>query len=579
MKQSTLWGVLLPIFLCMYIGHAQSTPPTCYNEASAILKYQADFKHYPDDVLEAIIESIESCITDSTDRSLVRYVLGLLYLELDNNAGVYTGIQYLELSSSDYHLETNLLLGTIYATGLYDQYTNWYKAQLYFSRALYTDADNAIANYAMGYIKLKNLWYVDYDNNDEVARSYFSASSHPMAKHWLAILYYYGIGGEKDQEQALTLLEENAIFNSQSLLEFLPNQPTDWISISDGVDQALRAYTSDTPSYTPDYDKLTGTYQGHLIEYDWALTGVRRDIPFTLIVALEDVTPVIKPMNYELIIDGNSYTGIGEVALNTLRFDNLSIALPRLYQDHPDTPTITYTIDEFRFKEAMIEGESMFIAKTENCIAEEWGEPVRNLKMVFDKTADDTWDEEDPEIPEEYFTITPNPFDSYFFVLFGVDLDLDADIGVYDANGSEYFYTSDLHMYYIENEDELRINTEDWPNGTYMVRTQIHGAAYTKTIVKETLEDSETTEAYIRISPNPFSSHFYVRLRSGIYDIPHSDLGVYDFYGNEYYYTPDLFMYAVDDRITIETDGWPSGMYIVRINTMDEPYATIIVKE
>ena len=387
MNTSFVWGLLCLALLSMHQSYAQErTPLTCDQKAEVILKFKNDFKNYPPALIDEMIEYITPCAEASYGRTnpSSAYAKGLLHLKKGDYTTLFgkrTELSYLHIFRAAYHQYPPAMLDhgiNLLTKGYKDKrYIGYGRISNDFEKMVTLDFKPDIAHYVLGYLNLKNLvTNEDFTNTSLVtkARTHFESSNHPMAKHWLAIMQYYGYGMPKDKTKALQLLSENNILNSRTLKQTLQNQSNDWIPIS--AEERLASIDNYNTNYRP--ITLIGNgktnFQGHFIEYDWTAAGVKRYIPVTLSVTKRQDHGTYDDVRLEFTMNGE--TKIHDIKLfkiTSTTYESgfgfgqfIPLKLPPLQnelQDHPDNSTLTYSIEGLNFKQAPVDGKQALIVR------------------------------------------------------------------------------------------------------------------------------------------------------------------------------------------------------------------------
>ncbi len=371
------------------------------------------------------------------------------------------------------------------------------------------DYKKDITNYILGYIHLKNLvTNQDFTNTTLVnkAKGYFDNSNHPMAKHWLGIMNYFGYGMPKDKTKALQMLSENNILNSQTLKQQLQNQNNDWIPIS--AEERLASIENYSTNKKPITIIGSGktTFQGHFIEFDWTATGVKRYIPVTLSITIREEHETYKKVRTELTIDGKTlindprlqnltqYTQ--ELHLSFGQFVPLKLPpLPNMLQDHPDKNTTSYSIQSLYLKEASIDGKLALIAKAAlSTKITELNEVVHTpIRMVLypqspavQAMAETTLLENNKQqavLDKDFAVISPNPIGDRFTITYNVGQSAEVQVSVYDFYGQQKIQLPSQKID-TSGKQTITVDSAALLSGTYVIQITVDGKAYSKTVVK-----------------------------------------------------------------------------------------------
>ena len=111
------------------------------------------------------------------------------------------------------HIRATAHLGQLYERG-FGCKLNYNKAVDYYHLNMSLGDD--MGAYCMGYSYMKGLGSVEQDY--ELAIEWFEKSEYAMAKHWLAVLHYFGFGTPKNQDLAIEILVNNDKIRRSPLL-------------------------------------------------------------------------------------------------------------------------------------------------------------------------------------------------------------------------------------------------------------------------------------------------------------------------------------------------------------------------
>ena len=520
MKQKIRLG-LLTIALCfVQSGHAQLSELSCEEKAERLLLVKDQFPGYSAELIDQLISYIAPCADFDNDQNIAKahYVRGLLHLQKGDFYYAYG--QRLERSNA--HIGKAASLNYIPAAFTHgynmvtDQYFTvpvGYQTTSNLQKAIDNGYKTDISHYLLGYAKLKNFTSgtrVDFSSSTQVAqaKAHFEQSNHPMAKHWLAIMNYKGIGVPQDKAKATQMLNDNGIFNSNILVNVLDTQNNDWIPISAQERTAL----IEGFKTLPDAETIINTdigdinkFEGHLIEYDWSATGVQRHIPVTLEFEITGETSSYKRAEYTFDIDGTIIPGrcriYGSRDINF--FDAvLELTLNRLLKDHPDKSTLTYRLKNFNIRETILDNKQALIARASIghnfSYIEELNEPIRQpLGMILYPVSstvsqalasdvdDDLNKSTAPVTLDKHFaTIAPNPIGDQFNITYRLEQSAEVTVGIYDFFGKQRIRVP-AQKNKSGADQIVTIDSSSLPSGTYVVQMTINGQPYSKMVIKE----------------------------------------------------------------------------------------------
>ncbi len=515
MKKLHVWSLLLITFCFVHTGYAQEIDElSCDEKAEFIIQREPYFDIYVEnsyelELIDELLEYIAPCVDSSNPKAM--YAKGLLHL-VKGDYRYHEVLGYIELSYQWINLAAfygygpaqlrnalNFYHGTYESKGvnyglaksdLYDMLENNYKPD--------------IANYLLGYFSLKKLNGEGiYTSEQQLtnAKNYFESSNHPMAKHWLAIMHYFGYGVPKNETLALQMLADNAILNSQTLLQHLQNQNNDWIPISAEERTAyLEGFDSFEKATATDLDGKT--FSGHFTEFDWPAKGVKRYIPVTISLEITGSHGFYTFLDYEFTMNGITTSGEARIYDNILGFvDGLTLApLPNLLKDHPDKNTLTYHITGLSFNKGLVDNNFALLAKVHEygniARIEELDEYIKTpLRMILypetppaalaaNTSLSENQIKTSTTLKKEAAVIAPNPIGDQFTITYTSDQEASIQVSVYDFFGRQRLSLPVQH-YKAEGTHTITIDSAALPSGTYLVQLTINGAPYTKTVIKE----------------------------------------------------------------------------------------------
>ena len=298
---------------------------------------------------DAAFELLLPCAGDNNGDA--QYILGVLNMKgLGVTKDEERGHRILEEAFENGSSQAGYSLGRLYKEGIGCQ-LNYNTALDFFKKS--ADMDNDQAAYMVGYMYYKGLGDIDQDYNKAV--EWFQKSTHPMAKHWLAVCTYFGYGISKDEVKAIAMLENNPIENSQTIVQHFINQKQDYISQlnEEQLDEKLSDSTSIAGEAIPndpiiveeeENSKITdfyGTWKGKLIEFDWSGKNIQRVIPITIALSNSEESGIAV---FNISVGDSAAKDLAIHIDNTLYFKDLVLTLDRLYTDNQVYQKIMYKI-------------------------------------------------------------------------------------------------------------------------------------------------------------------------------------------------------------------------------------------
>ncbi len=492
MKKLNFLGVLIITLCFVHNSYAQEelTKEVCDQRAESILKYKETLKDYPPELIDKIIDFIEPCTTRELESQASKYIAGVLMLLSDDNQIQHTGHNLISFASAHGYVPAKFDMAFIYLRGGHNlrfHPVKYSRAENEFRGLIdYHNYETDLAHYINGYINMKHFPTAQGSNYDK-AKNHFEQSNHPMAKHWLAIMYYFGYGVEKDEEKALQMLSENDIYNSKVLLDFLPTQNNDWLPVSAEV---LSILDTHYPSYYPDdYNEFKGAYHGRMYQYDWSNKGgVIRDTPVSFTIGLANNRRV----TYSVTANENTFSSECDISRASLLFRDqpMQITLKRLHQDHRDKDTITYAASQLDFYETTLNGERVLIGRALGNILD-WNEKAPRLQFIVKKensTPLRVSGKDDKSsttlLKHSFATVSPNPIGNQFNITYTLDQAAETQVSVYDLFGQQKIsLPSQGHT--TAGTQTITIDSAALPSGTYVIQMTVDGQPYSKMVIKE----------------------------------------------------------------------------------------------
>lgn len=282
--KKTYLAFLFSILFCL----TMISQNNCDRRIKVAQKYLEEKYDIKDDLLDEVINSIDSCFTED---GISFYLKGLIELRRGSTPNYTEAIKFLKNSSELNFTRAKTYLGYFYKNG-WGTEIDFEKSLYWIKQAADEDDDNAL--YTLGYYYLKGLG--NLEPNYEKAVEYFEKSNHKMAKHWLGFCKYFGFGIEKDKWDAEAILESNENNpNSEDLLKFLEEKEFSSIDFEN--------YTSSENSTSMSlFNGIQNEiHYGTWIEKDWKNEKVFRKVPLTV------ETDEYNPSNIKLKILDDTY--------------------------------------------------------------------------------------------------------------------------------------------------------------------------------------------------------------------------------------------------------------------------------
>ncbi|MEW7289953.1 T9SS type A sorting domain-containing protein [Aquimarina sp. 2304DJ70-9] len=483
MNKSNLFRLLLFALFTMHHGYAfQITERTC-EEKIAIAKIYFKFVDDLDVKLkDQILESLSSC-NDPLDIEL-KYMKGLLTMDSEKPENTdFDGFTLIDQAANQGSINAARRLGLLWKIGRGIDWlgntgvTDYQMSHYWYNRIQSVDS---VGKFAVGYYKMKALNGVA---NYAQAINYFNESSYPMAKHWLAICYYFGFGVEIDKNKAIDILQQNDIPNSKVLLEhLLSTVPKD-----DPILTSQELEAINQSGHTPFGFNLWVTPNiplvGKLIEYDWEKQRIRRTLPITLTLkkTYSGTAGVLIEGENGLYAEDTLYHRSGQ---NRVHGGEINVPVKALYPSHPENENITIQFEEIKLWKKNASEVPYILATTKSTVTD-WNEKTTNFIFLLQEESDVS--RLDPISPVKYddnfATVYPNPVSNQFTLTYTLKKAATVRVEVYDLYANQRIDVA-KEQYQQEGDQNYKINSSSLSSGVYVVRITINGEIYNKTIVK-----------------------------------------------------------------------------------------------
>ncbi|WP_025744021.1 T9SS type A sorting domain-containing protein [Aquimarina pacifica] len=480
MKKLNYWGLVFFTLLCFDIGYAQIEEEqevglTCDQKADLLQRNWANSDQFSEELKREMLEYIQPCINQGNSDADYMYAT-LVFLQETTTEETATGVSILKrLADEDRNVDAMRMLG-IYYKNAFDIHTmNRSKLDAYLAESLYwfeeaEDNGDDFSKYALGYYYLKGLGNTDPDYDR--AMEHFERSDQPMAKHWEAVMHYFGYEEREDQEKGIELLLENDIINSQTLASFLSEQQPTVYTLSEDYEQAIYEYQEDISSLL--VDDLVANFSGVFAEFCWQGEQIKRAAPIN--IKFEQGSDNHE-LEYQITLLDTTITGTGQFSDNTLYLDH-TLPVKNMYKDNPVADYITYQITDIVFDE--VNGSSddpdIMVGRVNGALLE-YNEPLPPIFVALYKGSSTPVDPEDVD-----YRIYPNPMSFYVNVQYDIEELNTTFVEIYDQMGI-LKVSSDVSV--EEKSVSLRFDVRDYPEGIYFVKIHIGDTVIDATVVKD----------------------------------------------------------------------------------------------
>lgn len=411
---------------------------------------------------------------------------------------------FLERAVALEHPRAHAHLGQLYERGNACKLDYGKASELY--KKCYALGDDMGA-YCIGYNYMKGLGSIEQDYSQAI--EWYGKSEYPMAKHWLAVLNYFGFGMPVNKDKAIELLVSNeGILNSPRLLEHLRQniddkgtilsdfKGIDIVQETEKVNEVLTAESENTQEASIvdkaealSIDTLSGKWKGKLIELDWSGDQIVRSFPINIELGKDTDTGGV---SYTANVADKTNMGAGIFLDESLYFQDFKFSIPRLYRDRLD-PDVHLDILSADLELKTLNHIPFLTAYVDSRILN-WNEPGTPMLLVLSKTSVTT--ENGVEISDElinelfskqddsFITLFPNPFENDLLIQYELSEETNATVELYGIDGNFYnkvvdneFQPTGKKLYYFDGTE--------LPVGLYVVRITTNSIVYTKLIAKQ----------------------------------------------------------------------------------------------
>lgn len=487
MKKYLLWG-LYTMSLCIthFTFSQQESDEACLHKLEVAAEYLTMYEYPDKNLTDEIIKSVEHCLYLESNDAF--YIQGLLLLhnyttEIEAQQ-VFSLIQTAALQG---HINAMCLLGDLHKDGIgtpldFNKALEWYKKS--------SNHGNNKAAFKIGYLYLKGLGNVKQDYDKAV--EWFSSSTYPMAKHWLAICYISGYGVAQNSVLAKQLLMENDIENSQYLLQQLEEDKED-IKVIETVSNNEQTLITDkelvSQNHSPhntslDITEFDNSYVGKWVAYDWSGNHIIRSIPIELDLVYDSYEDL---MTYAFQINKSKYKGEAIRQENEVYFEDLSLSFERYYKDHPTKKETNYQLLSLSFSKQSINGSEYLIGEMSTTIPE-WKEPGPPIRLILQNAAntDDISSEvlTALDLQDSFIKLYPNPFEKDLLIQYELDTPSTIKTEIISVNNPNQWQKIDIGSSQSIGEHFYRVDGQNLPDGLYVIRMYVNETLHTKLVIK-----------------------------------------------------------------------------------------------
>lgn len=468
----------LTLFLLFhFVVNAQNEDQNCAYKLTVASDYLSDFGFGLRQMVDEINSTVSLCDDNSTNAHFVFGMLGRYYAK--NDQDMQLAFQRIEKAAMANHPTAAKTLGLMLKEGEgcllnLEASEDWLKTA-------HKLGDHEAA-YILGYYYLKGLGTIRQSYNKAIR--WFKKSELPMAKHWLALCQYNGLGSVENPSAALDALKENNSSNSLFLHDHYLNKEA---HIHDSIVFPFIG-PIENKRYTPRYMWVDNNGLGtpklaFLLEWDWAKESVTRTSPISFTLSTNDGgQDAFSFSNEEQAIDGNAVF-LGDQAA----FDGFSIDIPNPHPDHKAETSLFIDIHTAQFTQTLLGEKPVVLADLEGWVAN-FNEPAPPLSLLLIDPWDGLLPHERDAIGQEdnknIISNYPNTFKTDMIVRFELAQDESVRVEIYHFNQLDRYELMPTQQL-KKGEHILRKDTTGWLPGVYVIQLFAGEQVYRKLIIKE----------------------------------------------------------------------------------------------
>lgn len=450
----------------------------CKNNISEAIYFLKGNEHVKSDSLKAI-KYLKPCV--KAKNPIAQLLMARLYLNGNDKKRFKKGFKLTKKAAKQDLALANYDLGVLYKYGK-GKKQNLNKATKWFRKGY--KLGNSKAAYSLGYMFFKGFGNETQDYKKAV--KWFKKSDDPMAKHWLAVCYYFGYGVQQDKSKAMQLLKENPIEKSDRLLSNLNNSLEKNDLNEEEIFVLNKFYEQENIATDNDINSLSGSWVGSFIQFDWSNSMIMQKLPTSITFKKDSISD---ELSYEFLIDDNAISG--EIPnYSSLKLDNLNLKINHPYSSNT-SDELNYEITPSDIQFINHDNDEFMVFSTESFI-DGWKEPgapmlfiLRKEKIVADTTI---------ELSEEALTAIeaqensfikfyPNPFENDLIIAYDLEKPVNVSVYISSIDGSKTYnlasssqQNSGKHIY--------RFDGKSLKKGIYVINIVYGNEKETKMIIK-----------------------------------------------------------------------------------------------
>ncbi|EAQ47881.1 hypothetical protein MED217_18586 [Leeuwenhoekiella blandensis MED217] len=433
--------------------------------------YLSHLENPSEKLISEISNNIENCFDDTKISFFVKGKIQLLTGQ--NDEDFRQAFENIEKAAILGDVSAACLLGELHKSGIGCS-VDFEKAFYWFENA--ADSNNEKAKYSLGYMYLKGLGSIE--QSYEEAIEWFENSSYPMAKHWLAICQFYGLGLDEGKESAKSKLDTLSLENSKNFINHI-NELNANRTVFSFENQLL---TSTSNSSNVDKDTLLGDYEGHIFDMDWSGNKVisSDNLQLNLTQSKDGSSIEILMQTRESIFNGSGY-----FYNNVIYPEGLEVVLPFAYVDRPEYKNISWAINSISFESKKIKGDEYLFAHID-AWSSKLQEPLEPTILVLTKNQLGLSESEIDGIAaqNDFIKVYPNPVETDFLVQYELPYDSNSQLTLYNMMGYPVKSLSN-NVYQRQGIQTLRFDGSDIVTGNYVLKLSTGKESYNKVLIKK----------------------------------------------------------------------------------------------
>ena len=486
MKKSNL--LLILFVFCLVTAKAQQTCEQKVEKAAKVLTSKSPFKNFT-----TLFKQLKPCADGGNVKA--QHYIGLLYIEgLGTPKNESLGFQYIQKAAIAGFAMAQGNLGTLYKYGTGCKVSpvsavEWFKKG--------ATNGNSKAAYSLGYMYYKGLG-IDQDYNQAV--KWFKLSEDPMAKHWLGVCSYFGYGTSQNTAQAVAYLTGNNTPNSKAFMkhikadkkEILENEVVQAVTASAQAAQKIETKVLEHAAELIDHNQLlenkdlVGEWTGKLIEYDESGKRLQRVLPIDINFTADEFGDIKTNIQF------NEQTFENYVLFedNNLFIDHFNFSLKKQYTHNPKQLSLDYQVLGMDVSKKTVHNITYLLADVDVYIPI-WEETAPPMSLVLRPKNNTIISKEEEQIllalatqKEEFIKLYPVPFRDQVHIAFNLEKQETVQVKITGINNAQTIVVEPGKIM-EKGQQTYHANTNDLPNGLYVIKVITSVQVYTRIVIKE----------------------------------------------------------------------------------------------